>query len=775
MADVPILAKSRLNGKDVTLAEHTRDVLRATSVMFGESSQPTRLAQEWLRFFSLDADDFDMFFRNLWLSAATHDIGKANSGYQRTVRHEGEQVIRHEHLSALLLWQEPLQAWLRAHQEHGVDAEIVTAAVASHHLKVNDKEFANRLVDSERAAVRVYTGTTDVAAVLAMAAAQLAAPAPDIAGLDGLWDFSGAIAPAKQRFRESMTLFNRTVRRDERRKRLLLAVKAGLIAADSAGSAIRRVGQDLEEWLRAAFDQPPLTEADIEDGVIAPRVREMQDRERWKGFHDFQLAAGQLGSRALLLSGCGTGKTLAAWKWIAAQLRHRPASRVIFLYPTRATATEGFRDYVSWAGPEVAALVSGTSHYDLEGMFTNPSDPRFGHDYTARERLFALAYWHRRIFSATVDSFLAFMSNRYAALCMVPLLVDSVIVFDEVHSFDNNMFRALERFLTFFDAPALCMTASLPQDRIRILRDECGLQVFPHEPSQFADLHRQAQIPRYRVRRIQEGDGYQIVKDAAQAMKRVLWVVNTVPRCQEVARRLTDELDEAISVLCYHSRFRLMDRRKRHEEVIAMFRERGAAAVLISTQVCEMSLDLDADLLITETAEVPALIQRMGRCCREPVPSPGRIGEVFVYQPANAPPYEPHEIEEGALFAREMETRECVAHADLADYLGGMAVKDPFATGGFTGFVDSGWYAMARDDSFREDDEFTMDCVLDSDLDAYLQTRRSGTGQADGFVVPVPRGLAQPHQALGAHLRMAPSSHYDKRFGFLTTEARRDG
>ncbi len=34
---------------------------------------------------------------------------------------------------------------------------------------------------------------------------------------------------------------------------------------------------------------------------------------------------------------------MAAWKWIERQATIRPVKRVVFLYPTRATATEGYR------------------------------------------------------------------------------------------------------------------------------------------------------------------------------------------------------------------------------------------------------------------------------------------------------------------------------------------------------------------------------------------------------------------------------------------------
>ena len=51
---------------------------------------------------------------------------------------------------------------------------------------------------------------------------------------------------------------------------------------------------------------------------------------------------------ALLLAPCGSGKTLAAWRWIAAQLDKRRAAHVLFLYPTRATARAKLQKYVSW-------------------------------------------------------------------------------------------------------------------------------------------------------------------------------------------------------------------------------------------------------------------------------------------------------------------------------------------------------------------------------------------------------------------------------------------
>ena len=130
------------------------------------------------------------------------------------------------------------------------------------------------------------------------------------------------------------------------------------------------------------------------------------------------------------------------------------------------------------------------------------------------------------------------MRNHYASLCLLPVLADSVVVIDEVHSFDRTMFTALEWFLKFFNVPVLCMTASLPPDRLEILRDGCGLQVFPHSREAFEDLQRQSESERYNLSVVEEVGLLDIVKNAIANGKKVLWVVNTVSRCQERARDL---------------------------------------------------------------------------------------------------------------------------------------------------------------------------------------------------------------------------------------------
>src|SRR5690606_19433158 len=106
---------------------------------------------------------------------------------------------------------------------------------------------------------------------------------------------------------------------------------------------------------------------------------------------------------------------------------------------------------------------------------------------------------------------------------------------------------------------------------------------------------------------------------------KVLWVSNSVDRCIGMGERFASR-----GACVYHSRFRYIDRVARHGDLIGAFAQPGAV-LATTTQVAEMSLDLSADLLVTELAPVAAMIQRLGRLNRRAAPArPGAPCEFIV-------------------------------------------------------------------------------------------------------------------------------------------------
>jgi CRISPR-associated endonuclease/helicase Cas3 len=793
------------DGLDVwpTLQEHTRDVCFAVGALLGERSRPTRLARSMMRFLRLAPEKFESLWFNTMLAAALHDIGKANDGFQAEVGNPafrgGGQVIRHEHLSALWIANPVIAEWLKTDVATPLDMDVILGAVAGHHLKARREGTPTDIGFGGAMGIwpECRTIVEGVHSVLAIAGNLLGKVSPDLSEFKPRYWKPGASAEKEKLVYRADRVIKKSLAEDEGRRRLLLGVRAVLIAADAAGSGLVRVGKT-QDWIRMQVtSHAPLDGEYVWREVIRPRIDQLKGLKKWdcsagrEGWSDFQDAAAELGRRALLLAACGAGKTLAAWRWIAATLdRERSAGReygrVLFLYPTRGTATEGFRDYVSWAPEADATLVHGTAEYDLAGLFDSPEDRRSGKHFRdeSNARLFALSQWPKRIFSATVDAFVGAMANQYGPICLLPVLADSVVVVDEVHSFSPSMFAALRCLLERFDIPVLCMTASLPNERRNVLR--ClELEEFPGNPEEFAELSRASNHPRYAVYAANREEAYQIALRELEGKKRVLWVVNRVDECQRIYRRMTgrDGKPRLVpanvwtdQILCYHSRFRSCDRRSRHKAVVAEYqRAEKRSAIAVTTQVCEMSLDLDADVLISEVAPVTALIQRMGRCCRQKDPG-DRIGKVYVYPPEQSLPYEKDEIRKGEVFldelvaltARASPDRGVVSQNHLSSSLA--ALDGEVEPQRYAAFWDSGFWAFPTE--FREGEEFTVDCILERDVDAYLSARERREPETPGYVVPVPRKIVARLRSDSRvqPLMIAPNDLYDEQTGYRLPE-----
>lgn len=759
----PLLAKSPRGGRVVTLEQHARDTDDAAHLLFREGS---RWGRSWLRFFKLGAHDHGRFLLHLRVAALLHDLGKANADFQAAVQAAGfkTQALRHEHLSALLVADPGVRAWL-AHNPT-LDTDVVLGAVLGHHLKAGRDEPWKVLSSKSAARTPLLFDHPGVQVTLARVA-QVASlpefvgrfpPAYDHEGWNDAWDYLD----------DRASRLASELRRDDARRAFALAVKAGLVVADSVSSALRREGLPLAEWIENVAHAPALADDEIERDVLQPRIEELSHRAPFR-YQAFQDGAAQVGRRALLLAACGAGKTLAAWRWAEAVSRSEPIGRVIFLYPTRGTATEGFRDYVGHAPEEKAALVHGTTRYELAGMLANASEQppsvqgkSFAPDET-EERLFSLGLWPKRFFSATVDQFLSFMENGYGALCLLPALADSAVVFDEVHSYDRNLWNALVAFLARFDAPVLCMTATLPRTR----RDELAhhLRAYPAEEERvaLADLERAETHPRYHVDEATRDDALELAERAVAEGKRVLWVVNTVRRCQGLALELRQRgVDE---VLVYHSRFKLEDRQARHRQTIDAFRAplsgEAKPCIAVTTQVCEMSLDLDADVVVSEHAPISSLVQRFGRGNRHLRRGAAFRAALVTYPPETVAPYERAELDAARRFLAELAGRD-VSQRDLAEGLEKHAPPGREASGA-SRFVDGGLYATPG--ALRDSDDSGSAAILDTDVAAFKALVENGE-PTDGLRLTVPRKHARAAEGLPPWLMVAEGARYDGWLGF---------
>jgi CRISPR-associated endonuclease/helicase Cas3 len=117
-----------------------------------------------------------------------------------------------------------------------------------------------------------------------------------------------------------------------------------------------------------------------------------------------------------------------------------------------------------------------------------------------------------------------------------------------------------------------------------------------------------------------------------------LVVMNTVDAAQRLYRQLRVD---AGNCTLLHARFRRVERAERLAAVLGEAGERGGQ-IVVTTQVVEAGLDLDAAVLVTEAAPWPSLIQRAGRCNRSGLLNAD--AEIWWVSPSDPFPYERQDI-----------------------------------------------------------------------------------------------------------------------------------
>ncbi len=130
--------------------------------------------------------------------------------------------------------------------------------------------------------------------------------------------------------------------------------------------------------------------------------------------------------------------------------------------------------------------------------------------------------------------------------------------------------------------------------------------------------------------------------------RRTLAVLNTVERARQVWDALTRR--SAVPTVLVHSRFRPGDRARQVDAALAPPGEPGT--IVVSTQVLEAGVDLSADVLVTEAAPWPSIVQRAGRCNRD-----GQADDALLcwVAPPGPAPYPEEDVAAAAAVLAELE------------------------------------------------------------------------------------------------------------------------
>ena len=329
----------------------------------------------------------------------------------------------------------------------------------------------------------------------------------------------------------------------------------------------------------------------------------------------------------LLRLPCGYGKTEAVVIPFLSQAINNKwtlAPRLIYVLPTRALCNQ-IRDRICQYAEKVADITGKIITVGIEHGVSS-LDPLFFSDIcitTFDQLLYGYARTKQQI-------------GRHFDL-PAGSIANSVVVFDEAHLYSpytHSLMRALIEILLKSRIPVVIMTATMPQsletDLLGDVKEKKTLKIVFN--GQWPDFMTKRTVAWKQADwGLLNGDA---LTDELVALlrkdknKRILIVVNRVDTAQKIAKVL-EERDSFVTLI--HSRFTVEDRAEKESTVCKLYGKKQAeikSAIIVSTQVCEVGLDISCDLLITECAPADALVQRAGRVKRW-----GGDGKIVIVRP----------------------------------------------------------------------------------------------------------------------------------------------
>jgi CRISPR-associated endonuclease/helicase Cas3 len=326
-------------------------------------------------------------------------------------------------------------------------------------------------------------------------------------------------------------------------------------------------------------------------------------------------------------SDTGSGKTEFALAYASALIQNGLADGVVFGLPTQATAN-GLFDRIGNAAEKLFPDSSVTLAHS-KAKYLIPDENGFLHQSSKRAFLGSMSV-------ATVDQILMGVLGIKHQFVRSFGTRKSVLILDEIHSFDAYMYGLIEKVLKGQHeaySSVISLSATLPIHLKRQLLDSYQGEANSDAYPLITHVDLQGQTTSYEIKESPEEKIIQNkvwissdqIPDKQQCRQLIDWaeagamvgvICNTVHDAQLIYSMLVEQTD--IDIDLFHARYTIEDRLRIEKYVLNKFGKDASrkGGLLIATQVIEQSLDLDFDILVSQIAPIEFLMQRMGRLWR---------------------------------------------------------------------------------------------------------------------------------------------------------------
>ncbi len=324
----------------------------------------------------------------------------------------------------------------------------------------------------------------------------------------------------------------------------------------------------------------------------------------------------------------GAGKTDASLLWASLQIENKRADRLVIAMPTRFTSNA--------LAINVAESLSDTGLYHSSAWFT-----KFQEQIDAgvikkqeAEKIHEFArLLQTPITVCTIDHLLMALTLTREDHHLISFnMANSCLVIDEADFYDDftqaNILVLLE-ILKYWNVPVLLMSASLPESVLPSYR-KIGYQIDKIIEDTSDNIRNRFEIKA--IQNYSELSEIEALLELCVEKGTAIVYANTVDKAVMFYNWF--EKRKANPIL-YHSRFTEPHKKDKEQELIdalgkTAWGNNSAKGIAILTQIGEMSINISADIMISELCPIDRLTQRAGRLCRF---DKTKIGELHVLVP----------------------------------------------------------------------------------------------------------------------------------------------